>query len=75
MNTYTSEISFQNPPGYQIQGALLQEFEHWLDPLNPEQSKIPCHVWAYGEISTFFEIQDESLRELAFKRMCIFVTL
>jgi Family of unknown function (DUF6206) len=75
MDARTSEINFKNPPGYQIQSTLLQEFERWLDPLKPEQSKIPCHVLGYGEISTVFEIQDESLRELAFKRMCIFENL
>jgi hypothetical protein len=70
----SSELSFQNPHGYQIQGQLLQEFEHGLDPLNPQSSRIPCHVLGYGEISTVFEIQVEGLQDLAFKRMCCFET-
>jgi Family of unknown function (DUF6206) len=74
MITKTSELSFQNPPGYEFPCALLQEFERGLDPLNPGKSKIPCHVLGYGEISTVFEIQVDGLRDLAFKRMCIFRT-
>ncbi len=75
MITQSSELSFQNPPGYQIQGGLLQEFEDGLDPLNPQCSRIPCHVLGYGEISTVFEIQVEGMHDLAFKRMCCFETL
>jgi hypothetical protein len=75
MVTQTSEISFQNPPGYQVQSGLLQEFERGLDPLNPGASRIPCHVLGYGEISTVFEIQVEDLHDLAFKRMCCFNTM
>jgi hypothetical protein len=66
---------FENPGGIEVQGTLLQEFEHGLDPLNPGKSEIPCHVLGYGEISTVFEIQVDGLRDLAFKRMCIFQTL
>jgi hypothetical protein len=73
--TQSSEFIFQNPPGYQVQGGLLQEFERGLDPLNPQSSAIPCHVLGFGEISTVFEIQVEGLRDLAFKRMCCFETL
>jgi hypothetical protein len=75
MITQSSEISFQNPRGYQLQCQLLQEFECGLDPLNPQSSRIPCHVLGYGEISTVFEIQMEGMRDLAFKRMCCFETL
>lgn len=75
MITQSSELSFQNPRGYQVQSGLLQEFERGLDPLNPQASQIPCHVLGYGEISTVFEIQVEGLRQLAFKRMCCFETL
>lgn len=64
----------QNPRGYEIPSALLLEFERGLDTLKPQNSKIPCRVLGYGEISTVFEIQAEGLRDLAFKRMCIFKT-
>jgi len=73
--TQTSELSFQNPRGYQVQSGLLKEFESGLDPLNPQSSRIPCQVLGYGEISTVFEIQVQGLRDLAFKRMCCFETL
>jgi hypothetical protein len=35
MVTKTSELSFQSPRDYQVQGGLLQEFEQGLNPLNP----------------------------------------
>ena len=66
------ELILQNPAGVEIQAALLQEFERGLDPLKPEDSKVPCHVLGYGEISTVFEIQAEGFQDLAFKRMCAF---
>ncbi len=75
MDTKTSTISFQEPYGYQVPCALLQEFERNLDPLNPQANRIPCHVLGYGEISTVFEIDTEGLRDLAFKRMCLFKNL
>ncbi len=51
---------------------LLQEFEKYLDPRKPEQSRVPAKVLGYGEISTVFEIGDERQRDLAYKRMPIF---
>ena len=75
MITQSSETRIQSPRGYQVQSELLQEFERGLDPLDPQSSRIPCHVLGYGEISTVFEIQVEGLRDLAFKRMCCFETL
>ena len=75
MITQPSELIFQNPRGYQVQTGLLQQFERGLDPLDPQSSRIPCHVLGYGEISTVFEIQVDGLRDLAFKRMCCFETL
>jgi Family of unknown function (DUF6206) len=75
MVTIPSEISLQNPRGYQVESELLQEFERGLDPLDPQASRVPCHVLGYGEISTVFEIQVEDLRDLAFKRMSCFETL
>jgi hypothetical protein len=52
---------------------LLQTFERQLDPQNPERSKTPARVLGYGEISTVFEIDVESLRGLAFKRLPSFI--
>jgi len=51
---------------------LLQEFEQGLDPQKPERSQIPATVLGYGEISTVFAIDAESLEGLAFKRMPLF---
>lgn len=64
----------KNPAGVEIQAGLLREFERGLDPLAPEESKVPCHVLGYGEISTVFEIQAEGFQDLALKRMCAFQT-
>ncbi len=52
---------------------LLQTFERQLDPQNPERGKTPARVLGYGEISTVFEIDVESLRGLAFKRLPSFI--
>ncbi len=52
---------------------LLQDFEMRLDPRNPESSG-GARVLGYGEISTVFEIGDESQRDIAYKRMPIFET-
>jgi hypothetical protein len=54
---------------------LLKEFEESLDPANPEESQIPARVLGYGEISTVFEILDDSQKNLAFKRMPLFNTI
>ncbi len=56
----------------EIDLELLKEFEKYLDPRRPEQSRIPARVLGYGEISTVFEIGDERQRDLAYKRMPIF---
>ncbi len=74
MESTRKELAIKNPAGVEIQGALLQDFERGLDPLDPRQSKIPCRILGYGEISTVFEIQVDGLQNLAFKRMCIFET-
>jgi hypothetical protein len=71
MNDLT-DTSFKNPTGYKIDFYLLQEFDRDLDPLSPEDCRIPCRVLGYGEISTVLEIDAENLRGLAFKRMPIF---
>lgn len=63
---------YKNPPGFDIDFNLLQEFETFLDPQYPEDGQIPCHVLGYGEISTVFELNSESTQGLAFKRMSIF---
>ena len=74
-SSQTAILGLQNPAGYRIQGDLLLEFECGLDPLYPERSEIPCHILGYGEISTVFEIDVNSMRNLAIKRMCIFESL
>ena len=51
---------------------LLIEFEQGLVPERPEQSRIPATVLGYGEISTVFAVNAESLEGLAFKRMPLF---
>jgi hypothetical protein len=56
----------------QAQLKLLQEFEAGLDPRWPERSEMPAVVLGYGEISTVFAIQMDSLTGLAFKRLPIF---
>lgn len=53
---------------------LLKQFESGLDPAHPEKSRIPARVLGYGEISTIFEIDSPSTRDLACKRMPIFNT-
>ena len=58
----------------QVDIELLKEFERGLDPAQPERSKVPARVLGYGEISTIFEIQSETTRNLACKRMPIFKT-
>ncbi|MCZ7673461.1 MAG: hypothetical protein M5U34_43255 [Chloroflexi bacterium] len=35
---------------------FLRQFEQGLDPLHPEQSRIPAQVLGYGEISTVFTV-------------------
>ncbi len=73
MNT-TNLQEYKNPPGFDIDFDLLDEFEHELDPQSPESNCVPCHVLGYGEISTVFELEDGSMEGLAFKRMSIFET-
>ncbi len=55
-----------------INKSLLEEFEKGLDPRHPERSKIPAKIIGYGEISTIFEIQDQTQKGLAYKRLPIF---
>ena len=56
-----------------IDQALLEEFERHLDPRHPEESEIPARVLGYGEISTVFEIGTDAQKDIAYKRMPIFV--
>lgn len=56
----------------EIDRKLLEKFEEGLDPRRPEASAIPAAVLGYGEISTVFEIGEETGRGLAYKRMPIF---
>jgi hypothetical protein len=64
--------SVQSPSGFPINVDLLREFELGLTPAAPEQSAVPARVLGYGEISIVFEIQAESLRGLALKRLAVF---
>jgi hypothetical protein len=57
-----------------IDTKLLASFEEGLDPRRPEKSKIPAEVLGYGEMSTVFAIGREGHRDLAYKRMPIFLT-
>jgi hypothetical protein len=60
----TKLIEFQNPPGFEVDFNILQDFEANLDPQTPESCTIPCHVLGYGEISTVFEIKVDSTEGL-----------
>jgi len=64
----------RHPPGYTVDLDTLCAFERGLDPVHPEHSAIPARVLGYGEISTVFEIAQDSMRGLAFKRLSIFET-
>jgi len=55
-----------------VDRELLKAFEEALDPSKPEESFIPARVLGYGEISTVFEIIQESQRGIAYKRMPLF---
>jgi hypothetical protein len=55
-----------------VQLDQLRDFERGLDPRKPEGSQIPATVLGYGEISTVFAVDAESLAGLAFKRMPLF---
>ncbi len=50
---------------------FLRQFEQGLDPLHPEQSRIPAQVLGYGEISTVFTVAAGDAA-LAYKRMPLF---
>ena len=68
----TNHQMYKNPPGFDLDFDMLQEFETFLDPQHPENCQIQCHVLGYGEISTVFELKVEGMQGLAFKRMSIF---
>lgn len=63
---------YASPAMCQVDFELLKEFENGLNIASPKHSYIPCKVLGYGEISTVLQIQDDSMRNLAFKRMSIF---
>ncbi|GAB4481407.1 MAG: DUF6206 family protein [Anaerolineae bacterium] len=67
-------VTVKHPPGGTVDLDTLRAFERGLDPLQPERSAIPARVLGYGEISTVFAIERESMRGLAFKRLSIFET-
>ncbi|MDZ7330950.1 MAG: DUF6206 family protein [candidate division KSB1 bacterium] len=49
---------------------LLAQFESQLDPQNLAGSPIPAKILGYGEISTIFQIKDDT--SVAYKRMPLF---
>ncbi len=49
----------------------LIEFEHGIDPIHPQHSRIPAHVLGYGEMSTVMTISGAN-PNLVFKRMPMF---
>ena len=53
-----------------IDKDLLYRFENGLDPQNIKDSSVPGSVIGFGEISTIFQIGDNS--DVAFKRMPLF---
>jgi hypothetical protein len=57
-----------------IDKKLLTAFEEGLDPRHPDKSTIPAEVLGYGEMSTVFAVGKEGQRDLAYKRMPIFLT-
>jgi hypothetical protein len=63
--------AMQSASAIRVDLDLLTEFERDLNPMELTTS-IPCKILGYGEISTVFEIEVESFRGLALKRMSIF---
>jgi hypothetical protein len=57
-----------------IDKKLLTAFEEGLDPRHPDRSTIPAEVLGYGEMSTVFAVGKQGHRDLAYKRMPIFLT-
>ncbi len=51
---------------------ILQKLENSLDTLHPEKGEIPIKVIGFGEISLVFEIVNDPLGEIAYKRLPIF---
>ncbi len=51
---------------------FLQKLENTLDTLYPEKGEIPIKVIGFGEISLVFEIVNDPLGEIAYKRLPIF---
>lgn len=53
-----------------MNAKLLRQFEEQLDPQNLSKSKIPVKTLGFGEISSIFQIGDDT--DLAYKRMPLF---
>ncbi len=51
---------------------FLQKLENSLDTLHPEKGEIPIKVIGFGEISLVFEIGNNPLGAIAYKRLPIF---
>lgn len=58
----------------QVDVDLLIRFEQGLDARHPESSEIPARVLGYGEISTVLELGTGSQRDVAYKRLPMFVS-
>jgi hypothetical protein len=56
----------------ELDREFLQKLENTLDTLHPERGKIPLKVIGFGEISLVFEIVNDPLGVIAFKRLPIF---
>lgn len=53
--------------------AFLNQFEDGINPLEPEQSRIPAHILGYGEMSTVMTISGTD-PGVVYKRMPMFYT-
>jgi hypothetical protein len=58
----------------QVDVGFLTRFEQGLDARCPEKSAIPARVLGYGEISTVLELGTGSDRDIAYKRLPMFVS-
>ncbi len=56
----------------ELDKEFLQKLENTLDTLHPEKGEIPIKVIGFGEISLVFEIVNDPLGAIAYKRLPIF---
>lgn len=55
-----------------VNTKLLEDFEHYLNPLRPEKNIIPANIIGYGEISAVLQFHAEDQNHLVYKRMPLF---